>query len=294
MAKWTAADIPSQAGRTVLVTGANSGLGYFTSLELARHGARVIMTARDHGKGTQALSRVKAEVPRANVEMQLLDLGDLDAVRDFAARMLGSGEKLDVLINNVGLMMPPRGTTRQGFEMQFGVNHLGHFALTLPLLALLQNSPDGRVVTVSSGLHKSGTINFDDLQGEKSYSPTKAYSQSKLANVYFGLELDRRLRAMKSPIKSVLAHPGVATTNLSSSLAPGFMKSAMSLVLPLLAQSAANGALPSLYGATAAGVRGGQFFGAGRLSGNERQSGPGAAGRRGQRCRHCQTALGVI
>ena len=261
MAKWTAADIPSQLGRTALVTGANSGLGYFTSLELARHGAHVIMAARDEQKGRAALARLKADVPNAAVELQLLDLADLDNVKAFAAKLISSGQKLDILINNAGLMMPPRGTTKQGFETQFGVNHLGHFALTLLLLPLLEKSNDGRVVTVSSGLHRSGAINFDDLQSERSYSPTKAYSQSKIANVYFALELDRRLRAKGSPTKSLISHPGVAVTNLSASLAPGLMKSIMTMFLPLIAQSAANGALPSLYAATASGVRGGQFFG---------------------------------
>lgn len=261
MAKWKAADIPSQVGRTALVTGANSGLGYFTSLDLARHGAQVIMTARDEDKGRSALARLKAEAPNANVELQLLDLADLDNVKAFAAKLINSGQKLDLLINNAGLMMPPRGTTKQGFETQFGVNHLGHFALTLLLLPLLEKSNDGRVVTVSSGLHRSGAINFDDLQSERSYSPTKAYSQSKIANVYFALELDRRLRAMGNRTKSLISHPGVAVTNLSSSLAPGLMKSIMSMVIPMMGQSAAAGALPSLYAATASGVQGGQFFG---------------------------------
>jgi NAD(P)-dependent dehydrogenase (short-subunit alcohol dehydrogenase family) len=261
MTRWTAKHIPNQAGRTALVTGANSGLGYFVSLELARQGAHVIMTARDARKGNAALARLKSELPNAKVELRLLDLNDLDDVARFAAKLVSERTPLDLLINNAGLMMPPRGTTKQGFETQIGVNHLAHFALTLRLLGLMQGRPDARVVTVSSGLHKSGKIDLDDLHSEKAYSPTAAYAQSKIANVYFGLELDRRLRAMGSPIKSILAHPGIAKTNLMSSMSPNAFKLVMNVFMSVMAQGPADGALPILHAATAPGVQGGQFFG---------------------------------
>lgn len=261
MADWTARDIPDLAGRAALVTGATSGIGYATCVELARHGARVIMTARDVRKGEEAVHRLKAAVPNADVELRLLDLSDLHGVEKFATNLVSEGKPLDILVNNAGLMMPPRGTTKQGFEMQIGVNHLAHFALTLRLLPLMKNRPDPRVVTVSSGLHKSGKVDFDDLHSERGYSPQGAYAQSKLANVYFGLELDRRLRAAGSPIKSVLAHPGLARTNLGSSVAPGFYKSIMNVFIALFAQAPGGGALPTLYAATAPGVQGGQFIG---------------------------------
>jgi NAD(P)-dependent dehydrogenase (short-subunit alcohol dehydrogenase family) len=261
MADWTARDIPSLAGRTALVTGANSGIGYAACVEFARHGARVIMTARDARRGEHALHKLKAAVPNADVELRLLDLSDLHNVDQFAARLLAEGKPIDILVNNAGLMMPPRGVTKQGFEMQIGVNHLAHFALTLKLLPLMRGRPDARVVTISSGLHKSGKVDFDDLHSERAYSPQGAYAQSKLANVYFGLELDRRLRAMGSSIKSILAHPGLASTNLGSSVAPGFHKSIMNVVIAVFAQGPDGGALPTLYAATMPGVEGGQFIG---------------------------------
>ena len=261
MEKWTAADTPSQVGRTALVTGANSGLGSFTSLELARHGAHVIMGVRNKSRGDDALARLKAELPNASVELQLLDLADLDDVKALVSRFVSSRPSLDLLINNAGVMLPPRRATKQGFELQFGVNHLGHFALTLPLLPLIERSTNGRVVAVSSAAHRSGRINFDDLQSERSYKAFRAYAQSKIANVYFALELDRRLREAGSRVKSVLAHPGVAATNLASSLSPPLLGQIATLLFPLIGQSPAHGALPTLYAATALDVQGGEFFG---------------------------------
>jgi NAD(P)-dependent dehydrogenase (short-subunit alcohol dehydrogenase family) len=261
MVDWAARDIPDLAGRTALVTGANSGIGYAACVELARHGAHVTMTSRDGRRGEEALGRLKTAVPNADVELRLLDLSDLHDVERFAAKLLSEGKPIDILVNNAGLMMPPRGVTKQGFEMQIGVNHLAHFALTLRLLPLMRGRPDARIVTVSSGMHRSGKVDFDDLHGERAYSPTVAYSQSKLANVYFGLELDRRLRAMGSPIKSVLAHPGLAKTNLMSSVSPSASKVFSNLVIFILAQGPEGGALPTLYAATAPGVQSGQFIG---------------------------------
>jgi NAD(P)-dependent dehydrogenase (short-subunit alcohol dehydrogenase family) len=256
-ASWIADHISSQVGRTFVVTGANSGLGLETVRALGGLGANVIMTARDRGKGEQALEKLLAEQPDARIELRTLDLADLDSVREFA----GTVDELDVLINNAGVMMPPHGRTRQGYELQFGVNHLGHFALTGLLLERVFQSDDGRVVTVSSALHKRGRIHFDDLHGEHDYGRTKFYSQSKLANVVFALELNRRIRANGIPVRSVLAHPGYSATNLQSSGPTGVGKLLMKASNRLFAQDAEMGALPQLYAATGADVDGGQFYG---------------------------------
>ncbi|MFD1944965.1 oxidoreductase [Paradevosia shaoguanensis] len=261
MAHWTAADIPDQTGRTIVITGANSGLGYVSALELARHGADVMMVVRDPAKGESARRAILSAVPDAKVELALADLADLDSIAAFASGFVASGRRLDVLMNNAGIMMPPRRVTKQGFELQFGTNHLAHFALTLQLLPAFAGSADARVVTMSSGLHKSGHIHFDDLGAVKTYSRSGAYSQSKIANVYFALELDRLLRAEKLPIKSVLAHPGYASTNLQSTGPTGFMSWLLKFGNAFMAQPPEMGALPQLYAATAPGVEGGQFYG---------------------------------
>jgi len=261
MSNWTANDIPDQSGRTAIVTGANSGLGFVTSLELARHGAHVIMTARDPAKGRAALDRILATRPKGGAELRLLDLADLDAVKGFAERLLADGTPVDVLVNNAGIMMPPRSLTAQGFELQFGVNHLAHFALTLMLLERIKASRDGRIVTVSSDLHKRGFIHFDDLDGARTYGRVAFYAQSKFANVLFALELDRRVRAAGIPIRSVLAHPGYAATNLQLSGPTGVLNLFMRIGNRFIAQSAEMGALNELYAATAPGVEGGQFIG---------------------------------
>jgi NAD(P)-dependent dehydrogenase (short-subunit alcohol dehydrogenase family) len=254
-----------QGGRGFLVTGANSGLGFLTSLELAKRGAHVIMTARDMAKGRNAEARIRAACPQASIELRQLDLADLEQVRAFAERLLADGSALDVLVNNAGIMMPPRSLTRQGHELQFGVNHLAHFALTLLLLPRLRQRQrqrrDARVVTISSGLHRQGQIHFDDLSGERGYGRIAFYAQSKFANVLFALELDRRLKAAGVPIKSVLAHPGHAATNLQLSGPSGLLKLFMRFGNRFLAQSAAMGVLPQLHAATAPSVQGGQFIG---------------------------------
>ena len=261
MPKWTAGDIPDQSGRTFLITGANSGLGLVTSLELARHGANVIMTARDKEKGEAATDRIRSQVPKAALELRLLDLADLNEVKAFADRLLVAGTALDVLVNNAGIMMPPHSFTRQGHELQFGVNHLAHFALALMLLERLQTGREPRIVTVSSDLHKRGSIHFDDLDGAQKYRHIDFYAQSKFANVLFALELDRRLKAVRSPIKSVLAHPGYAATNLQLSGPTGMLNLFLRIGNRFLAQSAEMGALNLLYAATATPVVGGQFIG---------------------------------
>jgi len=258
---WTEKDLPDQAGRTVVVTGANSGLGYLTSLELAKQGAHVIMAARDLEKGRLAQARILALRPRGSVELRQLDLADLDEVKTFAHRLLDEHKPIDVLVNNAGIMMPPRSLTAQGHELQFGVNHLAHFALTGLLLPLLLEGRDSRVVTVSSDLHKRGHIHFDDLSGDRKYGRVAFYAQSKFANVLFALELDRRLRAAGLPIKSLLAHPGYAATNLQMSGPSGALKLFMRLGNRFLAQSAQRGVLPQLYAVAAPEADGGQFIG---------------------------------
>ncbi len=256
-AGWIAEHLPRQSGRSFVVTGANSGLGLETARALAGLDARVIMTARDLAKGDAARDDVLADHPDADVEVRELDLADLESVRAFAAGV----SEVDVLVNNAGVMMPPRDTTEQGYELQFGVNHLAHFALTGLLLNQLAQAEDGRVVTVSSGLHKRGRIHFEDLHGEQNYGRTKYYAQSKLANVVFGLELHRRLRANGIGLLSVLAHPGYAATNLQSTGPTGVGKLLMKVSNRIMAQDAAMGALPQLYAATGEDVESGQFIG---------------------------------
>ena len=267
MARWTASDIPDQSGRTAVVTGGNSGLGYQTVLQLARKGAHVLVGTRDRARGQAALERLAAEAPGSHTELAQLDLADLASVEQFAASFLASGRDLDLLVNNAGVMaIPHRETTAQGYERQFGTNHLGHFALTSRLLPVLVKRPGSRVVTVSSTQHKRAkAINFGDLQGEHTYQPWSAYAQSKLANAMFVLELDRRLRASGLDIISVGAHPGFAATNLQfagpRSEGTSLAARGLGLATRLFAQPASDGALPILYAATATGVHGGQYFG---------------------------------
>jgi NAD(P)-dependent dehydrogenase (short-subunit alcohol dehydrogenase family) len=257
MAKWTADQIPDQSGRTAVVTGANSGLGFITARELARSGARVILTARESSKAESARAAVAEAVAGASLDPRTLDLADLGSIRSFVEGV----EAVDVLVNNAGVMMTPRRTTADDFELQLGTNHLGHFALTGLLLDRLGEGQDARVVTVTSLEHRAGRIDFDDLQSEHAYSPRGAYRQSKLANAVFGLELDRRLRAAGLPIKSVLAHPGYTATNLQLSGPTGAMRALLRVTNKLVAQGVERGALPQLYAATARDVVGGGFYG---------------------------------
>lgn len=261
MAHWTAENIPSLAGRTFIVTGANSGLGLVTTRELLRHGAYVVMTSRNDAKGQEAAETLRAEIPDARVDVRHLDTSDMDSVREFANKIIADQLAIDVLINNAGIMMTPRSLTSQGFELQFATNHLGHFALTGLLFNRLKAGRDPRVVTVTSDLHKGGSIHFDDLTGERRYSPVDAYKQSKFANVLFGLELDRRLRNINIPMKSVLAHPGYSATNLQSTGPTGWMKMGMKISNRIFAQSAEMGTLCQLFAATDPSVDSGQFIG---------------------------------
>jgi NAD(P)-dependent dehydrogenase (short-subunit alcohol dehydrogenase family) len=260
-AKWTADQIPNQQGRTAVVTGANSGLGLIVARELARAGARVIVTSRDAARGAKAIETIKSASPAANVEAAQLDLANLGSVRGFAEQILAGHDQLDVLVNNAGIMAVPYGRTADGFELQFGTNHLGHFALTALLMPALKTSLGTRVVTVSSNNHKGGQMRFDDLQGELNYSRWGAYAQSKLANLLFAFELDRRLKAAGLPIISVAAHPGYSATNLQLNGRRGPERIVMTLANRFIAQSAEIGALPILYAATSPGVPGGSYVG---------------------------------
>jgi len=260
--KWTAADIPDQRGRVAVVTGANSGLGLATARELARAGASVWLASRSEEKARRAMQSIRNLVPDADLTTSVLDLANLSSVRAFAESYVASGRSLDLLINNAGIMAAPRRLTKDGFESHFGTNHLGHFALTGRLLPALLKTPAPRVVTVSSTLHRRGTMNFDDLQGERKYSRWGAYGQSKLANLMFCFELQRRATEAGSPLLSMAAHPGYAATNLQFA-APDrvYEKAYMWVGNKLFAQSADKGALPTLYAATFPGLPGGTYVG---------------------------------
>ncbi|MGH4031550.1 oxidoreductase [Actinomycetota bacterium Odt1-20B] len=264
--RWTAEQIPDQSGRTFLVTGASSGLGLATTRELARAGGHVVLAVRDEAKGRRAVATLAAEQPEARLDTRLdvrrLDLADLESIRDFAAQLHTEHGTLDVLINNAGVLAPPRTLSPQGHELQFATNHLGHFALTGLLLDLLAAGRDPRVVTISSVNHRQAALRFDDLDGERRYKPMAAYNQSKLANAVFGQELHRRLTAAGSPVRSVLAHPGYTASNLQLNGPTGPWRVLLGRIgNPLFAQRPERGALPQLYAATEPGVQGGEFIG---------------------------------
>lgn len=259
MTKWTADDIPDQSGRTAVITGANTGLGFETAAALAARGARVVLAVRNLDKGKQAAERITTATPGAEVALQELDLSSLDSVHAAAAQLRSDYDGIDLLINNAGVMYTPKSTTADGFEMQFGTNHLGHFALTGLLLDRLLPVAGSRVVTVSSLGHRiRAAIHFDDLQWERSYSRVGAYGQAKLANLLFTYELQRRLAPSGTTI-AVAAHPGGSNTELMRNM-PRILTAASALVAPLF-QDAALGALPQLRAATDPGVLGGQYFG---------------------------------
>jgi NAD(P)-dependent dehydrogenase (short-subunit alcohol dehydrogenase family) len=265
MAGWSATDIPDQTGRTAVVTGSNSGIGYATARELAARGAHVVLACRDETRGTEAAGRLAGEVPDADVRFLPLDLGDLSSVRRFAEVCERDHGRLDLLINNAGVMALPRGRTADGFETQFGVNHLGHFALTGLLLPALLGTPGARVVAVSSTMHAVSGIDITDLNSERGYNRWTAYARSKSANLLFVHELSRRLAAVGSGVVAAAAHPGYAATNLQTA-GPRLegrkgTERFMSVGNRFFAQSAAAGALPTLYAATAPGVRPDSFTG---------------------------------
>jgi NAD(P)-dependent dehydrogenase (short-subunit alcohol dehydrogenase family) len=261
---WTVADVPDQRGRIAVVTGANSGIGFEAAAVLAQRGAHTVLACRDTGKAAAAAARITAAVPDASVSVVRLDLAALDSVRAAAAELIAAHERIDLLINNAGLMWPGYGKTADGFELQFGTNHLGHFALTGLLLAAMLPVPGSRVVTVSSNGHRAGRIDFADLQSERYYGRMSAYGQSKLANLMFTYELQRRLAAAGAPAAALAAHPGVAFTELTRSL-PAVIRAAYPAVGGLFTQSAAMGALPVLRAATDPGAAGGEYYGPGGL-----------------------------
>jgi NAD(P)-dependent dehydrogenase (short-subunit alcohol dehydrogenase family) len=259
---WDVENIREQAGRVVVVTGANSGLGLVIARELARRGALVVLACRNMEKGRAAHAEVAAVASGPEPELEELDLASLESVRDFAGRFEAKHDGLDLLINNAGVMASPRRLTEDGFELHLGTNHLGHFVLTRLLLPLMEGREDARVVTVSSNAHKTvRRIAFDNLNGDRRYFRWNAYGQSKLANLLFALELDRRLRARGSTVKSLAAHPGYATTNLQSAAAPAFDRVVMKMTDAVVGQSGEMGALPVLYAATEPGLEGGTYAG---------------------------------
>ncbi len=268
MPSFTVRDIPPQTGRIAVVTGATSGIGYETAKALAGAGARVIIASRNEGKGAQVLAEIRSAHGGANVAFEPLDLSSLASVAACAARIAASVPHIDLLINNAGVMaIPTRHETVDGFEMQFGANYLGHFALNLRLLSKVLAARSPRVVTVSSLAHRSGKIDFDDLQANRRYTPWKAYSQSKLATLMFSLELDRRARAEGWNLTSTAAHPGFAVTGLQSTGrsmdrdSPSMLERIGAVLQPFLSQSAAAGALPTLLAATSPEARGGVMYG---------------------------------
>ncbi len=259
MTKWTEHDIPDQTGRTALVTGANTGIGFEAARALAQHGARVLLACRSEAKAAAALERIRAVVPSCDIEMVSLDLASLASVRAAAAAVVGLTERLDLLINNAGVMALPKRTTADGFEMQFGTNHLGHFALTGLLLDLLVATEGSRVVSVSSQAHRMGKIDFDDLAAERSYRRWSRYGMSKVANLLFTYELDRRFRRAQVSTVAVAAHPGGSNTELARDA--GTLMKLTGPLARLTMQSAAMGALPTLRAATDLTVQGGEYYG---------------------------------
>ena len=263
--QWTQKDIPDQKGKVVIVTGGNSGIGYEAALALSGRNADVILAVRSADKGEEAASQIRQLYPQAQIAVMALNLSDLKSVRAFAESFLASHDRLDILINNAGVMALPARKTVDGFEMQFGTNHLGHFALTGLLLPALKKTPGARIVTVSSGAHTSGDIHFDDLQWEKKYNRWGAYAQSKLANLLFAYELQRRFAETGINAISVSCHPGYAATNLQYA-GPQMEGSAFALWLSrtgnaLFAQKQDMGALPTLFAAVAAEVNGCDYIG---------------------------------
>jgi NAD(P)-dependent dehydrogenase (short-subunit alcohol dehydrogenase family) len=258
---WTAANVPTQDGRVAVITGSNSGIGYEAAAVLAARGARVVLAVRNLDKGAAARDKIVADAPGADVTLQQLDLTSLDSVRAAADALRSTHPRIDLLINNAGVMWTPKDTTKDGFELQFGTNHLGHFALTGLLLDTLLPVPGSRVVTISSLGHRLlADIHFEDLQWEHRYSRIAAYGQAKLANLLFTYELQRRLEHAQKDTIAVAAHPGGSYTELARNI-PTILHPAYRIVGPMIFQSAAMGALPTLRAATDPDVRGGQYYG---------------------------------
>lgn len=254
--QWTAKDIPDQHGRVVVITGANSGIGLETARELAGKGATVVMACRNMEKAQQAAADIYQTYPEAQLSLHHLDLDDLTTIDPFISGIQAIYPVVNVLINNAGVMVPPLGKTKQGFERQFGVNHLGHFVLTKKMLPMLCKTPGARIVIVSSNAHRMGKMDFDNLNAEKSYKKWPAYAQSKLANLLFMRELNKRLPHMGCDVIAVAAHPGTTRTNLSNNMA-----SMSARLFSMMSQEQAMGALPTLYAATMPEVKANDYFG---------------------------------
>jgi NAD(P)-dependent dehydrogenase (short-subunit alcohol dehydrogenase family) len=261
--RWTARQLPDLSGKVAVVTGATGGIGGPLARELARAGATVVIAARDAGRGAATAQAIHAAVPGAAVEVEALDLASLDSVRAFAARFAEAHEGPDILVNCAGVMATARATTADGFEAQFGVNHLGHYALTGLLMPGMKDRGGARVATVSSLNHKWGRIDFDDPQHERSYKRWRGYNQSKLANLLFAFELDRRLRAAHAAAASVAAHPGYTNTSLQRRMEHSLERRVLLVTNRLFGQSPDMGALPVLYAAAAPDVPGGTYVGPG-------------------------------
>ncbi len=255
--------MPDLSGKAIIVTGGNSGLGYESVKAFAAKGAWVVLASRSAEKGEEAKSDILKTVPDGKITVMELDLGDLESVKSFAADYRKNHQKLDVLLNNAGIMMTPYFTTKDGFEGQFGINHLGHFALTGLLMDMLLATPGSRIVNVSSGAHKNGTMDFDNLQWEngKDYKPMKAYGRSKLSNLLFTYELQRKLEAAGKATIAAAAHPGIATTNLARHLEGKFLFKILTPLFKTMAQDQAMGALPQIRASADPEVKGGQYYG---------------------------------
>jgi NAD(P)-dependent dehydrogenase (short-subunit alcohol dehydrogenase family) len=282
MKAWSFADIPDQTGRTAIVTGANSGIGLETARMLAKKGAHVVLACRNPEKGKAAIDSIEADGPAGRAVLAQLDLSDLASVEEFASAFAGRHDRLDLLIDNAGVMVPPFSRTAQGFELQFGTNHLGHFALTARLMPLLLRTHGSRVTAVSSTAHNIGRIDFDDLNwNERRYKPWAAYGQSKLANLLFARELDRRLVAAGATTRATAAHPGWTATDLQRT--SGFVR----FFNPMFAMKPSGGALPTLRAATDPSVEGGTYWGP---SGFGELTGPPVAARVSKRGLDAATA----
>ncbi|MBE0679766.1 MAG: SDR family NAD(P)-dependent oxidoreductase, partial [Bacteroidales bacterium] len=261
MTKWTTEKIGDLKGKTIIVTGGASGIGFSASEVLASKGAKLVLAVRSVAKGEKAAGKIRALHAGADVTVMHLDLGDLPSVRQFAAEFSARFNRLDVLINNAGVMIPPYSKTKDGFELQFGTNHLGHFALTAHLLPLLLATPLSRIVTISSIAARNGRINFRNLDGSQGYNPMTFYRQSKLANLLFAIELQHSLERAGANSISVACHPGISVTNLMSRGSGVETGRIMKTMMSIVAQPAAKGALPTLYAATHPDLRGSEYIG---------------------------------
>ena len=263
--KWTAADIPDLTGKVVIITGANSGIGYESTLELARKGAEVILASRDQLKAERAIQNIRREIPGAKLKFIQVDLASLESIRNFADDFKENYDRLDILLNNAGIMLIPYGRTEDGFERTVGTNHLGHFALTGLVLERLIKTPGARVVNVASNAHYGGEMDFEDLLFEEkgAYTPMKAYGRSKLANLLFTYELQRRFQSKGYDVIALAAHPGISATELANHLFFNLISWLIQPAMKLVFQSSAMGALPSLRAAVDPEARGSQYYGPG-------------------------------